>query len=153
MSDLSSIRAALAAVLASVPGIGVVHDRERYGKQAAALAGLYVPEGQDKIAGWFIRRVGTRRQRPDLGGPVVTIEWRLTGYASFIDADASEHMFDALIEGIAAAFEADPSLGLPDVDTAIEDAAGIQVIDSGPITFCGHLCHSARLALFTRVYL
>lgn len=152
MSDLATIRGAIVAVLSAVPGVGVVHDRERYGKRADALAQLYVPAGSDEVRGWFVRRVCTRRTSPAIGSVTVTHEWRITGYASFLDEDDSEIAFDGLIEAMAAAVAADESLGLADVQTVIEEAAGLQVADSGPVTFCGRLCHSARLHLFTRTW-
>ena len=58
---LAQHRAAIVALLASVPDIGIVHDRERYAANEAAFRDLYLyrsgtPEAQ--LRGWWVRRVG-----------------------------------------------------------------------------------------------
>ena len=42
MSTLAQHRAAIVAALASVPDVGIVHDRERYADGNAKFAALYV---------------------------------------------------------------------------------------------------------------
>lgn len=149
MVALADIRAAIAATLRAVPNIGVVHDHEPYLKTEAKLRELYVEGGL--LLGWHFRRVATREVSPAIGRAIERHAWQIRGFMAFNDAGTSEVAFDDLIEAIRDAFRADETLGGA-ASTIDDEAAGIQVEDSGPVMFCGVLCHSARLALTTTNY-
>lgn len=155
MPDLATIRAAIVATLQSVPDVGRVYDRERFAKNEKEFRDLY--KAGDLLLGWHVRRRATRESSDALGRWTVTHEWQVRGFRALDDAGASELAFDGLIEATRDAFRADESLGGV-VDTTVlgdgpDDPAGLQLLESGPVMFCGVLCHGARLALFTRHYL
>lgn len=155
MSDLATIRAAIVAALGSVPNVGLVHSYERFAQHEKAFRDLYQSGGQ--LLGWNVRRRATRESSDALGRWTVTHEWRISGFMALNDAAATELEFDDLIEAARDVFRADETLGGVVATTVIgdgpDDPAGLQLLESGPVMFCGVLCHSARLALFTRHYL
>lgn len=149
--NAAALRAAIVAKLQAVPGIGVVHDHERYAKAMDSLKALYVPPGESQLRGWFVRRQATAETGAAGNRRVETIDWRIQGVMALDDGAGSELAFDALVEAVRDAFRADHTLGgklLPGVPDG--DSAGIQVVDAGPVMFAGVLCHGARLALTTR---
>lgn len=154
MSDLTTIRQAIVATLQSVPGIGQVHAFERFARQEAAFRNLYLTG--DGILGWNVSRKATRTTSNVVGRDAVTHEWQIRGFMALNDAEASELAFDDLIEAARREFRTNETLSGTVFDTALGgDAghiAGLQVLESGPVMFCGVLCHGARLQLFTRHY-
>lgn len=154
MSDLLTIRTAIVATLNTVPGIGRVHGFERFAQQEKAFRELY--QSGDVVLGWHVRRRATRESSEAIGCNTVTHEWKIRGFMSIADAESSELEFDDLIESARDAFRADETLGGAVPSTVIEEGsitvAGLQLIDSGPVKFCGVLCHGAELQLFTRHY-
>lgn len=150
---LSAIRAALVGAIASIPDVGVVHSRERYVRDEAKFRQLFVPAGVEpqQVRGWWVRRTGTSRRALNLANGVVLHEWAIRGYMALNDEQASELVFDDLVEAIATTVPQDPTLA-PMCDpgpTPADDTNGIQVADAGPVLFCGVLCHSAVLSLKT----
>jgi len=148
----AEIRAAIVATLQAISGMGVVHNYERYAKDDKAFRLLYA--AGDRVQGWNVRRVARHESSPCLGRWLVTQEWRIAGWRSLADAEASELAFDDLIDAAMDAFRNDSTLGGV-VETTVlgdgaDDPAGLQLIESGPVMFCGVLCHGARLSLFTR---
>ncbi|TVO70906.1 hypothetical protein FHP88_15745 [Sedimenticola selenatireducens] len=151
MSDMETIRAAIVAKLNSITDIGMVHAYERYAKNSADMKKLYLSDGRFK--GWHVRRVTTREKSPATGRWARTYRWKIRGFMALDDADKSEQLFDAFIELICDAVRADDTLGGVVDSCIVGEEAGVQVQDSGPVMFAGVLCHSADLALNTRVYL
>ncbi|MBE0627981.1 MAG: hypothetical protein IH603_00015 [Burkholderia vietnamiensis] len=149
---MDDIRAAIKAKIAAVADIGVVNDYERYSKNQSELQAQYVATiaGSKQLRGWNIRRKTTKETSPATGSYAVTHAWDLRGYMALDDSAESEKTFDGLIEALRDAFRTDENLGGLISSTVIEDAAGVQVIESVPVLFAGVLCHSARLRLFTR---
>lgn len=147
MTVTAEIRAAIVATIAGIPLVGLVHDRERYAKTEPQLLSHY-GIGKD-VLGWFVRRVGFRRETISTMRVRIVTQWQIRGYASFVDERASETAFDALIDAIAEAFERDDTLGglVESIDG--DGASGIQQADAGPVMFAGVLCHATRLSLTT----
>lgn len=152
-TTLPAIRTALVAAIAAVPDVGVVHSRERYVRDEAKFRELFVPAGitPPQVRGWWVRRRSTMRRAINLANGIVLHEWAIRGYMALNDEQASELVFDGLVESIAIAVPADPTLAaLCDPGPAAgDDTNGIQVADAGPVLFCGVLCHSAVLTLKT----
>lgn len=149
MTTLAGIRAAIAAELLAIPGIGQVHDRERYAKTDTALRTLYVHGAA--LRGWYIRRVQTWETSPAIGRATTYHRWLIRGFHSFDDAAESELAFDDLIEAIRDRFRAATLGGVVScVDLPDDGQFGIRVEDSGTVMFCGVLCHAAKLSLYTR---
>lgn len=85
-----------------------------------------------------------------------THTWTIRGYLSFNDAQASELTLDSLVEQFRAAVRADLTLGgvcqSGPLGDAEDDVDGVQVLESGPLTFAGALCHGIVLQLKTWSY-
>lgn len=146
---LNQIRDAIAAAMATIPDIGKVQKFERFAKAEKEFKVFYEHQGQ--IRGWNIRRITRNENSQGLGISNVVNKWRISGFMSMADADASELVFDDLVEAVCAKFRADEMLGGLIAGTWLENpnVAGVQVEDSGPVMFAGVLCHSARLILYT----
>lgn len=140
----TAIRTAIVALLKTVPGIGEVHDRERYSATDKDLRALY---GVDRLRGWHVVRVG-RRESADFS--VVETDWEIRGFMAFDDRSQSGLAFDGLIDAIVDAWRADPKLG--DLVMWPQDGQPIvpSLTDAGPVMFAGVLCHSCRLKHTTR---
>lgn len=145
MSEHADLRAAIAAKLASVANIGVVHEYERYAKDEANFRALYAVG--DRLSGWHIRR--TARRETAVFNEVLTT-WEIRGFMALEDAAATELLFDEQIDRILDAWRADPTLGGAVLYPRDEAGAVPALVDSGPAMFCGVLCHAARLQLETR---
>lgn len=155
MSVLQDHRAALAALLAAVPGVGLVHLYEPYARTEAAFAALYawaVPGGGKQLRGWFIRRTGTRERELGVGRTLNAHTWQVRGFMALDEAGATELVFDELVEAMRLAYRTDPTLGgVAQLSPA--EGVGMDVTDSRPVVFAGVLCHSAVLQLTTHAYL
>lgn len=153
MPTLADIRNAITTKITGVSGVGKVYDFERFAKAEKDFRTLY--ESGGRILGWNVRRISKTETSGNIGVWVVTNKWQIKGFMSLDDSAGSELVFDGLIEAIGDAFRADETLSGVVASTALEspDVAGIQVEDAGPVMFAGVLCHSARLALYTRHYL
>ncbi|MBL3601298.1 MAG: hypothetical protein JMN25_15775 [gamma proteobacterium endosymbiont of Lamellibrachia anaximandri] len=151
MADLKTVKQAVVDKLASVTGIGKVQGYERYAKRNSDMLALYKEGSQ--VLGWYVRRTKTSESSDYPGRWDRTYSWVIRGFMGLDDSEQTELLFDDLIEASCAAFRDDDTLGGV-VDTCIiGNEAGIQVQDSGPVMFAGVLCHSATLALNTRVWL
>ncbi|WP_020179649.1 hypothetical protein [Methylopila sp. M107] len=148
MSD--PVRDAIVALVAGVPNVGRVHAYERYARESKAMAALYAEAGA--VRGWFVQRPAVRRRRLSSGRELVTTTWSLTGFMSLVDTEASELELDGLVDKIIDAERADPTLGGAVRGEPVDGVLGFQLIDAGPVTFGGLLCHRVRLVLFAETY-
>ena len=145
------IRDAIAAVIAQVPGAGMVHTRERFANRPSDFAALFtVAAAQEKkVCGWTIRRVGFEETDGAEGHWTrQTSEWEICFYLSFTDGDASELAFDGIVDAVAARFRNDNTLGGAVKATRRGGQTGLQLVAAGPVMFAGLLCHRARFRLF-----
>lgn len=151
MSGHGRIRAALMTLLQTVPGIGRVHNYERFSKSPQDFQKLY-QDGND-ILGWYVRRQSYRELPFTSTRNRVRTRWVLQGFAGLVDGKATELAFDNLIDAIAEAVRARPVLydaeGKGLCHTVTDDGAGLQLEESGPVMFAGVLCHGARFGLTT----
>lgn len=139
------IRRAIAEKMRTVPGIGVVYEFERYAKTERDFKTLY--GNNEVLLGWHIRRVS---RRETLAFNEVECDWEIRGFRSLSDADASELVFDDLVDAVLDAFRDDVRLG-GILLTPRDDGDAVPALqDSGPVMFCGVLCHSVRLKFATR---
>lgn len=154
--SVANVRTAIVARLVSVPDIGVVQAYERYAADLAKLKQLYWSAPHNAVRGWYVRRPVTTETSNDLGRSVEQIRWRIVGVMALDDANASELVFDGLIEQIRNAFAQDETLGGTVDQCTVPGADGescIQLDDAGPVMFGGVLCHACRLGLSTIRYL
>ena len=159
-STLAQSRDALVSLLGSVPGVGIVHHRERWASSEQAFRNLYVYTAVDPsvdafgaaphIRGWYVRRIETI-ELTENGRVLNEHTWHIRGYLAFQDDIGSELVFDELVERMRDAVRVTPTLGLPNLlGASIAQERGLQVASAGPVLFCGALCHSALLELRTR---
>lgn len=148
MSASTVLREAIAAVIETVPDVGVVHRYERHADLAGELRALYQPDGEDVIRGWHIRRTQRAEHRHSSLLNVVTTTWAITGVASLQDAEQSEVALDELLDAIVEAFRRSRFLGGL-ADTIIETVAGPQLKESDSVTFADELCNRVVLGLTT----
>lgn len=146
-----AVRAAIAATLNTVADIGQVLIYTAFADREPAMRAAYVArlaDGTEQLRGWRIRRTGWT-ERSD--GVLIErrTRWRIEGFVALGDGGASELVFDDLLDAISDAFAADVTLGDTVQGCDLEDAAGIQAEDLGPVMFAGVLCHEARLSLET----
>lgn len=148
----TATRAAIVAALRAVPGIGAVHDHEPYANQNTTLRALYVVQTDDgeQLRGWYVRRVSFRVVRNGGGRPRVFTTWQIRGFMALSEEAGSELAFDALVDAVRGAFDADPSMGGAVLSTLSADGeVGAQLSASGPVMFAGVLCHAADMTLTT----
>lgn len=150
MNGVDPIRDAVVATLAAVPDIGRVHAYERYASRRSELATLYQHQGQ--LRGWFLRRVRQSETSSSLGRITRVVTWVVRGYMAWSDDDASQLVFEGLLDSAIAAFRVDESLGGAVDSTVVGESAGLQLLDAGPVMFADVLCHGAELQLLTRDY-
>lgn len=98
-------RQGLAAILATVPGMGIVHQRRRVIRDEQAVRDLLCPSGSDKINAWMIypssaattvttRGPGHRGIGVSGGGNDFTaFQWLIDAYYQLDDASSSESVF------------------------------------------------------------
>ncbi|WP_394789110.1 hypothetical protein [Rhodoferax sp.] len=161
MSTLAPVRAAIKAKLAGVPQIGHVHDYERFVREEGKFRSLFefdLVNGSKQLRGWWLRRTRTQELAIAMYRSVDVHTWQIRGYMALNDEDASELAFDELIEAFRDAVRADPTFGgicEPDPGEQGGQAAVqlVEVVDVGPVRFCGVLCHSAVLQLRTWSYI
>ena len=83
----------------------------------------------------------------------VRTRWLIRGFASLVDAQATELAFDRLLDDMAATVRAATVLYDAQGDalghTVTDDGAGLQLDESGPVMFAGVLCHGATFSLTT----
>jgi len=153
----AAIRAAIVAVLASVPAAGVVQAYERYATNVAQLKSFYLAAPATALRGCHVRRVSVSEVGNIQGRTVEMTAWRIVYLVALDDAQESELAFDAGIDALRDAFAADETLGdVVDQCTEPGNPAGescLQLDDAGPAMFAGVLCHVARLRLTTTRYL
>jgi hypothetical protein len=153
---LDAIRAGIAARIVAATGIDpdVVHDFERFAKEQAKLRSLYAGS-DDRLHGYHVRRATTREIYIDVNRWSIIHDWRVRAYMAIDDADASEKLLDNEVETLRASFRANPVVAGSGSETAEcvfdeQEEAGAQVIDSGPVMFCGVLAHQVVMQLRTR---
>lgn len=153
MATVAQIRAAIKAKLQGVAGIGQVHDYERFAKTEKEFQDLYKDAVSGRILGWNFYRQSTAERDLDLGEVRRLHVWKLSGYMSLDDADASGKLIDDLVETIVTAFRTDRTLGGLVIDIKNMDnefgESGVQVEAIEPVMFAGVLCHRAQLSLIT----
>lgn len=158
--DLSPVRTAIRNTIAGVAGMGVVHDYERYAKEASAFLALYksAAQGGDRVYGWFVSQRAIGERFIAQGRYHALVDWDLTGYMSLNDADATEKLLAAQVDLVRNAFRASDDLGVPggiDLTCIVEDrgnVAGVQLVSLMPVMLAGVLAHRARCTLATLIY-
>ena len=148
---LSDIRARIKTILETVSGIGVVYEYERFAKDWNKFLDLFKTD-DGKINGWMITRRATPSQMD--GALLVNRSHRmvLRGIYGLKDDDASELVFQGIIEGIqnavdASTFGAPGRAGVRSIDPALLGRGPLQVDLVEARQFGNVLCHWAECSL------
>ena len=151
---LKDIREQIAAILAAVDGVGVVHQYQR-----ATLGdwGKFLNRFQDsdgRINTVMITRTATAQRKITLGEKELAYVFALRFYYGMKDDDATEHIFQELLEDSREAFnDGDAETLNGTCRTTIPDwgpmagAAGLQINEVDARMFGGVLCHFAECRL------
>lgn len=140
---LKDIRERIAAILASVDGMGRVHEYLRLAKNRDAFYAVFAHEtaqGAKEVNAWMI----TRNKTPSERGPMQVVNrdhhFRFYGLRAVNDAEASELVFQELVEAIQRKFDSEFTLG----GLAI-NSGPVQVLVVEHRDFSNVLCHAAEL--------
>jgi len=139
MSD-TTLRAEIKAKLDSMTGIGVVHDYERFAVDPAKFLMLFQDFTTRLVYGWEIGKAGIRLERYTNTEHKVTHNFLLKGYYSLKDLNATEKLFNVVIESILIKFANEQLYGASKVITP--QAPNIQAR-----LFGGILCHYAEIEM------
>lgn len=138
----SMIRQQIYTILSGVPGVGKVYDYERWSVDWTKFVTLFQDSASGRILGWEMSRVAVESQFLSRVEEEVTHRFVIKGYLGLKDADATEKLFNGLIEAIRAAFRGNVTLnGVAELATPLT----APIIDVR--TFGSVLCHYAELHL------
>ncbi len=152
---------AIAAALENVDGIGIIHKYERWSADWGRFLELFRTGRTSKdsrINGWTISRTSVQDGRTEYGVRWTAHEFRLRGIYGLSDEDASELVFQALVDRVVDAFRSDPTLGGVCVTTnphgygsTTPDQYGVAVSTIENRMFGTVLCHYAEATLYVIV--
>lgn len=158
---LQDIIEQIAANLASVEGMGIVHQYLRWSSDLDKFLSLFKhtdADGVQRINGCMIDLVSSLQHKVTLGEKERAHVFLLRGYYSLRDEAASGIEYRQLLERAVNVFDADVTLGdtclttIPDWGP-MSDSAGLQLMLVEPRMFGGVLCHysECRLCAIERV--
>jgi len=142
---LSDIRAAVAATITAVEGVGsagvVVHQYQRWAADWSRVLELFKGDG-DRIHAWMVTRKRTPVKRDNLPTMQRLHHFRIMGIYGVKDAAASELVFQDLVENVSIALDNNPTL-----NGTVLDSGPTQIDDVDVRAFGKILCHVAELSL------
>ena len=139
--SLNAVRSEIKTILSGVDGVGTkVHDYVRWAKTWEEYLSLF--KSNELIKGWEITRRSTPETQFTLNSNLRTHTMVLRGYYSVDDSAATEKTFQDIIEAIAAAFKANPTL-----NGQAFSSDPLQVDSVGLAMFGSVLCHVCELIL------
>jgi len=136
------IREQAAAILSGVSGSGVVHQYDRWATEWEKMLNLFKIEDAEgaRINAQMISRFKVETLEKSTSQELIRHYVRIRCIYGLKDADASEHVFQAFINNVMAAFRANYKLN----DTCSHSSAmQAPVIDMR--SYGGVLCHHAEL--------
>lgn len=149
-SKYTTILADIKAKMESIANIGIIHDYYRWSNNPAKFAALFsfTTSGKKHIRGWEITRV----QVPERKGAVkVTLrhhKFMISGYMGVNDEDATDKIFQPLVDDVCEKFRDDPGGGAwyyMNGDEPGNSPCQVQAIDVR--IFGNVLCHHADILL------
>lgn len=149
--SIPAIREQIKVVLAGVPGIGVVHDRERFAADWGKFLNLF-KDADGRINGCMFSRESRRRVQATMGETEKAHVFVIRRFMGLKDGEETGILFDDHLEELADAFDGDETLS----DTCrtinpdwgpMEGAVGLQIDLSEIRMFGTVLCHYAECKL------
>ncbi len=147
MTAIETSRAALAALLGGVSGIGQVHDYFRLTAHDADTLRLFTSGG--RLHCWFVSLSDDEPYEEELRPARcrrARIKFDLHGYYAVDDAAASEKAFTSVLQSVLTALRAGKTLS----GTVIL-ASPARVREAGYRTFVDTVCHYLRLEVLVVV--
>lgn len=139
--SLATIRAQYKTILQSVPGIGVVHDYERWSADWDKFLAQFQDPASKKILGWTITRERSAESFKTGSGYSRMYTMAIRGYMGLNDTDASEKTFQDLIETVCDTFR-----GKTTLNGVVEQVEAPLQVDSIDLRQLGSvLCHHCEL--------
>ncbi|MDY7034558.1 MAG: hypothetical protein SV375_00120 [Thermodesulfobacteriota bacterium] len=154
---IEAITGQIAAILAAADGEAVVHQYQRLATVKNDFVDLF-KGSDDKIHAWTITRIKTASQKETSLTEFAHV-FAVRGYYGLKDADATELVYQEIIEDVVAAFDNEDAETLNDSCLTINPdwgpmagAIGLQVDVLEARMFFGVLCHFAdcRLGVIER---
>lgn len=145
MNNYLAIVADIKATLSAIPGVGMVHDYERWSADWDKFLGFF-KDSTGKILGWEITRRSASEHQA--GAYFRHHQFVLKGYMGLADAKGTGKTFQSLCEEVCAAFR-NPASGASwdyrNGDSPDNSAAQIESINDR--MFGNVLCHCAEITL------
>jgi len=142
--SLNTVRSEIKTILLGVDGVGTkVHDYVRWAKTVEDYLSLFRSDGL--IKGWEITRDSTAEIKFTLNSNLRTHTMVIRGRYSLDDSAATEKTFQDVIEAIAAAFKANPTL-----NGEAFSSDPLQIDSVGLAMFGSVLCHVCELRLLVQ---
>ncbi len=152
--SLENIRAQVAAIAAGVDGIGRVHEYVRWATDWKKVIEKFkiTDDGGSKINALMITRKKTHRRQRTIGEIELAHVLELKMIMGLNDAEASELIFQKLLDNLAAAFDSDETLNGTCETTRpswgpMEGQVGLSIDIVDMRMFGGILCHYAECHL------
>ena len=147
----SGILAEIKSTIEGVTGVEKVHDYLRWAKHWNDFLTL-LQDSSDVIHGYMIGRIAAPSRQVTMGEKEVAHVFQIVGLYGLQDSAASEKTFQAVLDLIVDAFDANDNLS-GECDTLypdwgpMADAAGLQISLVENRMFGSVLCHYAELRL------
>jgi hypothetical protein len=132
----------LYTILTGIPNIGMVHSYERWAVNWDKFIELFKDPASGRILGWEIGKEAMLNTRISNLEEERTHRYVVKGYMGVKDADATDSLFNAMIETIADTFKGNLTLGGTVMDAG---PASARVIDTR--MFGGVLCHYTEIEI------
>jgi hypothetical protein len=151
--SVPAIREQINVILSGVPGIGVLHDRERFANEWGKFLNLF-KDADGRINGCMFSRESRRRVQTTMGETEKAHVFVVRRFLAVKDSDETGIIFDDHLEVLADAFDGDDNETLNGTCRTInpdwgpmEGAIGLQ-IEISELRMVGTvLCHYAECKL------
>jgi hypothetical protein len=141
ITGIDELRAEIKGILEGVYGIGVVQDYRRHSVDWNEIAAMFKHDGI--INGWVIEARSLKSVREQITSRILrTWGIRVSGIYSLVDAQATAKQFEALVERVVDALDADATLG-----GKVHKAGPCAVTEIAQGSFASALCHICAVDL------
>ncbi len=144
---LADIRTEIKNLLETVPGIGKVHDFERWTVEWKKFLEFF-KTGDNKINGWTVTRSVSREENQAMGINIRTHQILIKGYYGLKDSVESEKTFQTLVESVCDVLRSNNEL-----NGSCLRSEPPQVTKVHPRPFGGVLVHVCNILLSVDEYL
>ncbi len=140
--SLQTIRDEIVTIIQGVSGVSNVHDYQRNIWDASAFRKNFV-DTDNRVHAWTVTRIKTLEEiETDDHLHTRTFDFMIRGVLSMVDADATEKIFQDLVEDICSAFRGDRT-----INNAAADSRPPQVLVVDHRWFSKILCHYTEIML------